>query len=110
MNLHSFYLGAEPIFTQIAEIIDGDLPRGESWHLLLLQQMMKEIPGIRPAVISNDTGTKLDEFRRFRHIVRNVYTHNFDPAKMGVLISSAENLFDQLSAEIMAFIAFLEQE
>jgi len=45
--------------------------------------MTEEVPGIRPAVISTETGTRLDEYRRFRHVVRNVYTHRFDPAKLG---------------------------
>jgi hypothetical protein len=55
--------------------------------------MMKEVPGIRPAAISTETGRKLDEYRRFRHVVRNVYTHNFDPAKLGTLVNSAPELF-----------------
>jgi hypothetical protein len=43
--------------------------------------MTKEIPEIRPAVMSTETGTRLDEYRRFRHVVRNVNTHRFDPAE-----------------------------
>jgi hypothetical protein len=31
------------------------------WHLLLLEQMTKEVPGIRPAVISTEPGTRMDE-------------------------------------------------
>jgi hypothetical protein len=58
-------------------------------HLLLLEQMTKEVPGIRPAVISTETGTRLAEYRRFRRVVRNVYTHGFDPAKLGKLVNSA---------------------
>jgi hypothetical protein len=52
LNLHGFYSGFERIFTQIAATIDGDLPHGEDWHRLLLEQMKNEISGIRPAVIS----------------------------------------------------------
>jgi len=109
LNLHSFYSGFERILVRIAEVIDGDLPRSENWHLLLLQQMMDEIPSIRPAVISTETGEILNEHRRFRHIVRNVYTYKLDPVKVGKLVSSAQTLFDRLSAEITAFAAFLEQ-
>ena len=109
LNLHGFYMGIERILTRIAETIDGKLPRGEGWHLLLLEQMMKEIPRTRPAVISTDTGIKLDEYRRFRHVVRNVYTHNFDPVKLEKLIDSAPELFAQAKAELLAFAAFLEQ-
>lgn len=108
LNLHGFYIGSERIFTNIAELVDGDLPRGESWHLLLLQQMMAEIPEVRPPVISTETGTKLDEYRRFRHMIRNVYTHNFDPVKIGKLVADAFPLFEQLKAEVFAFTDFLE--
>ena len=34
LNLHGVYSGVERIFTRIAEMVDGDLPRGEDWHLL----------------------------------------------------------------------------
>jgi hypothetical protein len=109
LNLHGFYMGIERILSHIAETIDGDFPHGANWHLLLLQQMMIEVSRVRPAVISTETGTKLDEYRRFRHVVRNVYTHNFDPVKLGKLVGSASELFAQITAELLAFAAFLEQ-
>lgn len=79
LNLHGLYSGFERIFTLIAETVDDNLPDGENWHELLLKQMMSEVPGVRPAIISTETGHLLDELRRFRHVVRNVYTHNFNP-------------------------------
>jgi hypothetical protein len=78
------------------------------WHLLLLEPMTKEVPGIRPAVIATETGTRLDEYRRFRHVVHNVYSHRFDPAKLGKLVNSAPELFPRTEAELLAFAAFLE--
>lgn len=67
--------------------------------------MTKEVPGIRPAVISTETKTRLDEYRRFRHVVRNVYTPSFD---LGKLVNSALELFARTKAELLAFAAFLE--
>ena len=61
--------------------------------------MTKEVPGIRPAVISTETGTRLDEYRWFRHVVRNVYTHRFDPTKLGKPVNSAPELFARTKAE-----------
>jgi hypothetical protein len=78
------------------------------WHLLVLEQMTKEVLGIRPAVISTETATRLDEYRRFRHVVRTVSTHSFDPAKLGKLVNSAPELFARTKAELLAFAAFLE--
>ena len=49
LNLHGFYSGVERIFAQIAETIDGQVPRGENWHQVLLQQMMDEVAHVRPA-------------------------------------------------------------
>ncbi|MFZ5820347.1 MAG: hypothetical protein ACOYYJ_10630 [Chloroflexota bacterium] len=110
LNLHGFYLGAERIFAHIAELIDGGAPQGEHWHLRLLDQMSAEIPRRRPPVISQETATKLDEYRRFRHIVRNVYTHVFDPVKIEKLVIDAFPLFERLKAELTAFIGLLEQD
>lgn len=109
LNLHGLYSGFEHLFTRIAETIDGNLPQGAEWHKLLLGQMKAEIPGIRPAVISNETGEFLDELRRFRHIVRNVYTHHIDPERLKKLVEGSSKSFAQLKAEISAFAAFLEQ-
>jgi hypothetical protein len=78
------------------------------WHLLLLEQMTQEVPGIHPAVIATETGTRLDEYRQFRHAVRQVYTHRFDPAKLVNLVNSAPELFARTRAELLAFAAFLE--
>lgn len=110
LNLHGFYSGVERIFTQIAETIDSRIPGGENWHQVLLQQMMDEIPRVRPAVISTETGKRLNEFRGFRHIVRNIYAFKLEAAKMEKLVASVPEVFRQLSSELTAFIAFLERD
>lgn len=109
LNLHGLYSGLERIFAQIAENIDDDLPQGEDWHKLLLAQMKSEIPGLRPAVISNEMWEVLDDLRKFRHVVRNVYTHHLDPVRLGKLVKRSTKHFAQLDAEISAFARFLEQ-
>ncbi len=109
LNLHGFYSGFERVFVHIAETVDDNLPHGENWHDLLLKQMMNEVPRVRPAVISAETGRLLDELRRFRHVVRNVYTHKFNPEKIGVLVNNASTAFEKLKAELSAFADFLEQ-
>ena len=46
---------------------------GKQWHRDLLIQMSLDISQTRPKIISQETVTNLDEYRRFRHVVRNVY-------------------------------------
>jgi hypothetical protein len=40
-------------------------------------QMADEVLNVRPAVISEEVRQWLDDYRGFRHIVRNVYTYKF---------------------------------
>ncbi|MFN2131705.1 MAG: hypothetical protein ACK2VD_14340 [Anaerolineae bacterium] len=49
---------------------------------MLLEQMAAEVPSVRPALISGETRQLLDEYRGFRHVVRNVYAFRFDLAKV----------------------------
>lgn len=110
LNLHGFYSGIERVFVHIAENVDVSLPRAENWHELLLRQMMSEIPRIRPAVISTETGQTLDALRRFRHVVRNVYAHKFNPEKIEALVKSANDVYERIKAELTTFAGFLEQD
>jgi len=71
--LHDFYCGIERLFERIAVHIDGDLPKGDNWHMELLSRMVHSLEGVREAVISQDLSTKLKEYLRFRHLFRNIY-------------------------------------
>jgi hypothetical protein len=108
LNLHGFYSGLERLFEIIARQVDEDVPGGETWHRDLLLQMARDLPEVRPAVISQDNASALDEFRRFRHLVRNVYTVNIVPTKMGRIVSALPDLWVKLRAELSAFADFIE--
>lgn len=105
---HSFYSGVERIFERIAVIVDNSMPSGANWHQELLNQMALEIPGIRPAVISSSVKEQLEEYRGFRHIVRNIYSYRFNPEKMNNLVSGMGSLFLVFSAELTSFAEFLK--
>ena len=109
LNLHGFYAGLERIFELMAAGVDGVMPEGENWHQVLLQQMAAETPRVRPAVISEPICKRLDEYRGFRHVVRNVYTFTFDPSKVKKLVDELPGMFSQVRAELLAFADFLEQ-
>ena len=108
LNLHGAYSGIERIFELIAINIDDLLPQGENWHKTLLEQISEEIPEIRPSVISDSVRAGLDEYRGFRHVVRNVYTYKFDSTRIEELTVRAKPLFIRLQAELLAFAEFLD--
>ncbi|MEM7534950.1 MAG: hypothetical protein AAF639_22425 [Chloroflexota bacterium] len=52
----------------------------------------------------------LDEYRRFRHIVRNVYTFNFRPDILEELVTDARPLFNQINDELSAFTQLIQEQ
>jgi hypothetical protein len=108
LNLHSFYSGAERIFEDIARTIDGNIPSGAEWHIGLLVQMTSESADRRPAVISNDVRNALDEYRGFRHVVRNVYAFNFRPSRLKELADGLPDCYNSLKTELLGFAQLLE--
>jgi ABC-type transporter Mla subunit MlaD len=72
LNLHDVYSGLERIFKQIAATVDGTVPTSAEWHRELLEQMGLDLPKVRPPVLTRAAIQSLDEYLRFRHVVRNV--------------------------------------
>lgn len=108
LNLHSFYNGIERIFERVAENIDEFKPGNINWHQEILNQMTLEVPNVRPALISQDLKEKLDEYRAFRHVVRNIYSHNFKVDKMKNLIESIDKIYNEIESNFQDFCKFLK--
>ena len=59
--LTDVYQGAENAFQRIGRTTEEGLPSGSEWHRLLLDQMTREVSGVRPSVISDKTKEALEE-------------------------------------------------
>lgn len=102
--LHDFYVAVENIFEIVAREIDEILPTDQTWHRKLLLQMVLEIPDVRPPLISKETASKLDEFRAFRHVFRNVYGFNLSADRIVDLLNKLPHTADCLEKEVYDFI------
>lgn len=109
LNLHDFYTGLERIFSQIAGVVDNSMPSGRDWHRNLLNQMGRAISQLRPPVFSAETILALDEYRRFRHVVRSVYAFEFELTRIQPLIGNLRSCFTKVENELLAFAELLEQ-
>jgi hypothetical protein len=108
LNLHGLYAGLERVFVLVAERIDSSLPSGANWHQELVRQMTLEIPGVRPSAISEETSVRLDPYRGFRHVVRNVYAYVLDPRRVGELVEALPALIVRVNEELLRFADALE--
>ena len=109
LNLHDVYSGFERVFKQIASLVDGNVPSGADWYRELLEQMGLDLPQVRPPVLMADSIQRLDEYLRFRHVVRNVYTFSFDPERIGRLVTELDRTFLLVRQELLEFADFLEK-
>jgi hypothetical protein len=109
LNMHDCYSGLERILEQIASSVDQSVPATHDWHRELLRQMTVELKGLRPRVLSIDTVSALDEYRRFRHVVRNVYAFDLDPERISQLTAGLRPAFARARDELQVFADFLEE-
>jgi hypothetical protein len=107
LNLHDCYSGLERLCEQIASTVDQSVPSSRDWHRDLLRQMTVELPGVRPPVLSVESVTALDEYRRFRHVVRNVYAFELDLERIEQLATAWRPAFMRASGELQAFATLL---
>jgi hypothetical protein len=108
LSLHDAYSGIERLLEQIASTVDRGVPSTHDWHRELLRQMTIEITGLRPPVLSQGVAAALDQYRRFRHVVRNVYAFDLEPEPVQRLTTSLRGIFVQVCAELLAFADFLD--
>jgi hypothetical protein len=107
LYLHTFYSGLEQLLVEIAREIDESVPAHENWHTALLRQMSAEMPSRRPAVIRTISRRCLDEYRSFRHVVRNVYTFNLNPNRITELAADLPACYEAVQQDLAQFRQFL---
>ena len=107
LGLHSWYSGLERIFEAIAIELDGGLPEGDAWHAELVRQMTLDISPTRPSVLNDEVVGQLDEYLRFRHLIRNIYATNLDPRRVGELVRTLPSLWTAVKTQLEAFASFL---
>ncbi len=64
--------------------------------------------GIRPAVLGEGTRDRLEVYRGFRHVVRNLYTFNLIPSRIFDLAHGVRACYDAVAGDLHAFCGFLD--
>lgn len=108
LNLHGFYSATERIFLDVARTMEANVPAGSGWHQDLLVQMASDLPGVRPPVIHQEARRCLDEYRSFRHLVRNVYAFNLRPSRLMELIDGLRPCLEMTTDDLNQFADLLE--
>lgn len=105
--LMNYYTGAERLFRRIASQLGGLPPGGDRWHAQLLEDMMLELPGLRPPVLSRDTVEALARLLRLRHVLRNLYAWTVRRDELDVHTRELTATHAALTRELDHFHGFL---
>jgi hypothetical protein len=106
--IHSFYNGLEKIFDLIAEYVDNFVPPDKAWHKELLKQMTLEIHGVRPAVLTAELASVLEDYLEFRHFFRHSYSFDLDWDELKPKAENLKPTFEKLEAAFQRFFVFLQ--
>lgn len=109
LNTLRFYNSIEDVFTRIGKVVDETIPSGQDSHIALLRQMVVEIPGKRPAIISDNTFSRLSEIRSFRHRMIHAYQDPLEWEKMSGVIEMLPACFESLQKQLQDFRQFLQE-
>ena len=92
---------------RVSRVVNGGTPsRGEGWHRRLLERMAMPTD-TRPAVLQEGTQRDLQEFLRFRHLVRNLYADELRAEPIQRLIEQLQPTWALLAEDIAAFQSWL---
>jgi predicted nucleotidyltransferase len=103
-----FYKGCERLCERVAVALDGGLPQGEGWHQVFLGQMGEPGGHGRPPVFSGSLLLDLDEYRRFRHRVRHIYSYELEAVRVLTLGRGVKSLLERVKTSVAAFNRWLE--
>jgi len=73
-----------------------------------IRNELTELESLSQRVTSSSTCGRLNEYRGFHHVVRNVYTFKFDPTKIERLVDDLPGTLSQVRDELIAFSDFLQ--
>lgn len=105
--VETFYSGVEKAFSRIARGL-GAMPEGPAWHRTLLDDMLLDIPKVRPAVLRVSTRDALAKYLAFRHRFRNLYLFDLDAQHVAPLCAEAAATFAATRADLEAFARALD--
>jgi predicted nucleotidyltransferase len=104
-----FYTGCERLSERVAVALDGGLPTGENWHEMLLRQVAD--PGVdnRPPLWRGSLLLELDEYRKFRHLVRHKYNVELQAERVRELAENVQSVWAKIQEAIDRFNQWLEE-
>ncbi len=107
---HGIYNGIENILKDILKYLDGHLPTGSDWHSKLLVRAHNANPGVREAIINENTARSLTDLKGFRHIFRGAYQSSLRPERVLSMARQTLKIVPTVIHEVDVFMETFEDQ
>lgn len=101
--LHNLYSAYEDLFKLVSRFWENNITDNGGYHVNLLKRMRVEIPGIRPALLSQSSYKSIDNLRGFRHVFRHAYSFGLDGERVTFLLTKVLNDRSSIMTELNQF-------
>ena len=101
-SMQSGYTSLENALVRVLTVLEEERPDGQDWHETLLRRLGNYFPGSRPAMLSPQLHSNLDELRRFRHVAAHTYDM-FDAAQAKPAVESGKYVNENVLQEFREF-------
>lgn len=102
-QLHNLYCAYEDLFKIVAGFFENTIDDQKE----LLKRMTLSIEGIRPALISEESFTLLNNLKSFRHFFRHAYGYELDKRKVAIVLEDAQKLKETFKLDLERFLVSL---
>lgn len=106
--LDNYYTCLETLFLRISQHFENHLEESR-WHQAVLEKMTIRIPGVREALLRDETRQSLLELLRFRHFKRYYFEFEYDWKRIDYLVSVLKDVHPMVAEDVQRFVAWLEE-
>ncbi|RME41335.1 MAG: hypothetical protein D6796_15955 [Caldilineae bacterium] len=103
-QIHNLYNAVEDLLELVAAFFENHMTDPSRRHTELLRRMTYEIPGVRPALLSEDSFLLLNSLRGFRHFFRHAYSIPLERDLLQINLQKAFRLYPQLTQDVEHFL------
>lgn len=111
--LHKIYIKIEHIFSLTARLIDGmPVPFYEADDIAdrkLLEQMGREVKGVRPPMLSQETLAMVEKLRTFRFLFENTLSFKISSDQYIPLLVALPQIRERFELEVKAFLRKIKE-
>lgn len=98
-----FYNGVENILKRIHKNFNCELPKGEDWHIALLDRFSSDSDFQIPIKLTKELIEKITDYRRFRHYFFHGYSHNLNWEILSNGAKDIREVLDQFVDELRKY-------